>query len=216
MFQRFRWKIAQFAELRWWQNYLKSKDKETYYKWKKEYWNDLISKISNQLEVDENSKILDAGCGPAGIFIVYPNHDITAIDPLLDEYKTRLPFFDLTDFPKTNFISSSIEELKIVEKFDVVFCMNAINHVIDIDKSWDILKNLTKNGGQLVVTIDAHNHQIFKKIFSAIPGDVLHPHQYDLDEYIKMLTDRNYNLIKTVKLKSEFFFDHYLLVFNLN
>jgi len=212
MSSRLRWKVAQFAELRWWQNYLKKKDKATYYNWKKKYWNDLVIKIQDDLIVSNDSKILDAGCGPAGIFINYPDHSITAIDPLLDDYTNRLPFFEFSDFPKVNFINSSIEAFNIDEKFDVIFCMNAINHVVDIDKCWDVLLNHLKPNGQLVVTIDAHNHPIFRKLFAAIPGDVLHPHQYNLEEYIKMLTDRGLSLTRNVKLKSEFFFDHHLLV----
>jgi 2-polyprenyl-6-hydroxyphenyl methylase/3-demethylubiquinone-9 3-methyltransferase len=71
---------------------------------------------------------------------------------------------------------------------------------------------MLKPNGQLVITIDAHNHSFFKNLFRAIPGDVLHPHQYDLNEYNQFLTSRNLKIVKTEKLKSEFFFNHYLQV----
>ena len=49
------------------------------------------------------------------------------------------------------------------------------------------LVKLTKSGGKLIVSIDAHNYQLFKHVFRLITGDILHPHQYDLKEYKKML-----------------------------
>jgi len=69
-----------------------------------------------------------------------------------------------------------------------------------------------KKDGLLIITIDAHNFSLFKYIFRLLPGDILHPHQYDISEYEKFLTDRSCEIIRRVKLKKEFFFDHYLLV----
>ena len=94
----------------------------------------------------------------------------------------------------------------------MVFCMNAINHVSDLALCFEKLVELTLPGGSLIVTIDAHNFAFFKHLFRAIPGDVLHPHQYDLKEYEKMLTSRSCELTSVTRMKKEFFFDHYVLV----
>ena len=67
-----RWQIAQWFELRWWRRYLSGKDKERYYSWKKQYWNDLLEQIADVLPYKELGSIADLGCGPAGIFIVGP------------------------------------------------------------------------------------------------------------------------------------------------
>jgi 2-polyprenyl-6-hydroxyphenyl methylase/3-demethylubiquinone-9 3-methyltransferase len=74
------------------------------------------------------------------------------------------------------------------------------------------LIELAKPNAFVIVTIDAHNYSFFKKIFRLLPGDILHPHQYDLNEYEKFLTSRNCDLIKSIHLKQEFFFDHYMLI----
>ena len=78
----FRWKIAQAAEIRWWQNYLKNKSTTEYADWKTQYWENLLEETGltflNESDKEnpnkvENLRILDAGCGPAGIFMIFKN-----------------------------------------------------------------------------------------------------------------------------------------------
>jgi len=235
-----RWQIAQWFELRWWQRYLSGKDKVQYYAWKRKYWNDLLAQIADVLPYKDAGSIADLGCGPAGIFTVFEDKKVTAIDPLLDTYEKTLPFFDKEDFPYTTFINQKLEDFQPseitpkppkggfntiadgllkpplgglgVEKFDIVFCMNAINHVADINLAYDRLVGATKNGGYVVVSIDAHNSSFFKKLFRLIPGDILHPHQYDLEEYCDFMTNRGCTILKKQLVKREFFFSHYVVV----
>ncbi len=58
---------------------------------------------------------------------------------------------------------------------------------------------------KLVLTIDAHNHSIFKSIFKLLPGDVLHPHQFDIDDYDMFLTKRHFKIEKQQLIKKNFF-----------
>ena len=207
-----KWKVAQATEWRWWINYLKTKDKAEYLEWKRGYWNDLLVKAGDALPITRGSRILDAGCGPAGIFIVLDGHEVHAVDPLLDKYAENLSQFDKNDYPYVTFHTLPLEDYTDQEPFDIVFCMNAINHVSDLPGSFDRIVEHTGPGGYLVVTIDAHNHAFFKQLFRLVPGDILHPHQYDLREYENMLTSRGCEMVSTVHLKKEFFFDHYMLV----
>ena len=216
-----RWQIAQQAEIRWWKNYLKKKEKGPYLKWKKAYWQTLLDLLGNELILNKNAHVLDAGCGPAGVFILLNEQTecmITAIDPLLDKYTNEIPFFDQNDYPNIEFVNTGIEDFDIAQTqlneklFDSIFCMNAINHVHDIDKSWDILTSSLRPNGQLVVTIDAHNSKLAKKVFAALPGDILHPHQYTLKEYKDQLLQRNFVIKQEHLIKEEKLFNHYLLL----
>ncbi|MCX2576030.1 class I SAM-dependent methyltransferase [Pedobacter sandarakinus] len=207
-----RWQVAQFFEIRWWKNYLKSKDVEPYLAWKKSYWRDFLAKINESLSLEKASKILDAGCGPAGIFIELQEYDVTAIDPLLDQYNDKLDHFKKEKYPNTKFNTVALESYENANHFDVIFCINAINHVSDLAKAFHQLYKSAKTGGTIVVSIDAHNHSILKHIFRLQPGDILHPHQFDLEEYKKMLTDLNCSILQAVLIKKEFLFNHYVLV----
>lgn len=204
-----RWKLAQFLEVKWWKRYLSDKNPDTYLKWKKEYWQQLISEL-NALKITAGDHILDAGCGPAGIFIALDNCLVKAVDPLLDAYK-EFPHFQPERFPNVRFETNAIESLS-AEQFDVVFCLNAINHVSDIHLAYDKLCAAVKDGGYLVVSIDAHRSGSLKKIFKALPGDVLHPHQYDLKEYGKFLTDRGFQIEQSLLKTPGNIFDYYVQV----
>lgn len=207
---KLRWKIAQAAEIRWWQSYLNKKDKSEYLTWKKKYWEQFLKDCT--LTIPKKSVCLDIGCGPAGIFTILQEQQVDAIDPLLDNYSEKLAHFTPMDYPNVTFQSLPLEKIKQDKIYDYIFCLNAINHVADLEQCFDNLFSLTKTGGTLVVSIDAHNHNIFKHIFRAIPGDILHPHQYDLEEYKTMVTTRNGAIIKTIHKDKAFFFDYYILV----
>lgn len=212
VFRKLRWKIAQQAEIRWWKNYLKDKDTEAYLEWKKQYWQNILDELKDVVSIQPNHTILDAGCGPAGIFLNLQHCKTIAVDPLLDAYETHLHQFKKQAYPTVRFITSQMEDIDLSEKMDIIFCMNAINHVRNLPMSYDKLISLLKPNGILVISIDAHNHNFFKRLFRLLPGDILHPHQYDLGEYEKFLTDRKLKMLKTVCSKKEFFFNHYIQV----
>jgi len=206
----FRWRIAQFFEIRWWQRYLRSKDKWTYLNWKLAYWRDFLTKSG--IKITSDAKILDAGCGPAGIFLLPVGGSTDAFDPLLGEYERLLPHFQQSDYPHVRFFESALETFSPPIQYDVVFCLNAINHVADIDQCFDQLVLFTRPSGTLTVSVDAHNYGWLKRIFKAFPGDILHPHQYDLKEYTAMLTQRGCRIDGTILIKKEWIFNYYLIV----
>jgi 2-polyprenyl-3-methyl-5-hydroxy-6-metoxy-1,4-benzoquinol methylase len=212
MASNFRWQIAQQAERKWWKNYLKNKNVAEYIAWKKNYWQTIIEHCQPHINIQPTDTILDAGCGPAGIFIVFNDNAVTAFDSLLDTYEKDLPHFKKSNYPQVQFVNAGIENFSSTTQYDTIFCLNAINHVQDINKGYDVLCQYLKPGGTMVVSIDAHNYNIFKTIFKLLPGDVLHPHQYNLAEYNKFITTRGLQLLNTKNIKHEFFFDHYIQI----
>ena len=207
---KLRWKIAQAAEIRWWQSYLKKKPEADYHQWKTGYWQKLLAKIG--VEPGAGEHVLDAGCGPAGIFMVFDEQQVDAVDPLLDQYEEKLAHFAKSSYPNVRFFAEPLEKFETDQTYDTVFCLNAINHVSDLESCFDKLVRMTKVGGQLVVSIDAHNWSFFRHLFRAVPGDILHPHQYNLAEYQKFLRNRNCELEEPVLMDEAFFFNYYVLV----
>lgn len=207
-----RWIWAQKLELAWWKHYLRSKPIDEYLAWKKNYWHHVFDLLKPQLCLYPTTKILDAGCGPAGVFIAVDTRYITAIDPLIDSYNDTLLHFKKTMYPHVRFSSKTLEDFNESNSYDVVFCMNAINHVKNIKQAMQNTINAAKPGGIIIIGIDAHNFKWAKFLFRLLPGDVLHPHQYDLKEYVNMIKQCGCTIEKRMFHKKEFWFNHYFIL----
>lgn len=205
-----RWKMAQAAEIRWWKRYLKEKSVEDYLTSKRQYWHRVLATLEPYLLPIE--EVLDAGCGPAGIFMIFPDSKVKAIDPLLSQYEAQLPHFSKVNYPNVKFENVSFETYVPSQKYDTIFCLNAINHVANIERSLDVLFDALKPGGQLIISTDAHKYNLLKKIFQCLPGDILHPHQYDAREYAEMLTARGGEILQTLVSKPGNIFDYVIYV----
>ncbi len=206
-----KWNLAQSLELKWWKKYLTNKDRKQYLEWKSNYWNNLLFDIKKYIELPEHCIILDAGCGPAGIFICLKKNQVIAIDPLLEKYLEN-DLLQQDNYPWVQFKQCKIEDLNYIEKFDYIFCLNAINHVKDIEKSYNTLIAALKPSGILILSTDAHKHSILKKIFQLIPGDMLHPVQLNIEEYNAHLLKRNMEIIKNILYKEESIFNYYITI----
>ena len=211
-----KWRIAQYLELRWWKNYLSSKNKTDYLLWKRQYWQHFLHQISDVLAIPDDASILDAGCGPAGIFTTLAQQRVTAIDPLLHRYSQEIAHFTPKDYPYVSFIATPLERFRPDHPFDIVFCLNAINHVSDIELAFERLADTVKIGGYLVLSIDAHRHNILKKLFRLLPADALHPHQYSLPEYVQLLEQHPFTILKTQCLKQSLIFGYWVIVAQKN
>ena len=209
---KWRWRLAQFFERIWWRSYMKGKDTTDYLIIKKQYWQQQLSDCADVFRVKDSDSIADIGCGPAGIYIVFPNNKIVAVDPLLDKYEADLSVFSRSSYPNVTFVQSPVERFIPPQQFDYVFCMNAINHVADIQKGFEILAGCCSDAGKMIVTIDAHNNSFMKAIFRIGPGDILHPHQYDLAEYSRFVEHAGFKVLKTICMEKGYIFSHYLLV----
>lgn len=205
-----RWRIAQFFEIRWWQRYLGSREKDAYLAWKRHYWRDFLQKSA--LEIPPDATVLDAGCGPAGIFTVMEYQTVDALDPLLGQYEKSFPHFRRSDYPQVRFINMPLENFFPEKKYDFVFCLNALNHAADLPRCFDRLAALTRPGGILALSVDGHNHPWLKRLFRLVPADILHPHQYDLEEYRAMLAANGFQVVRSVLIKQAAIFNYSLLV----
>ena len=211
MKKKLKWRLAQELEYKWWQQYLHKKEPAQYLQYKKKYWLEVLSSLEEPVLTETKQSILDAGCGPAGIFIALDKYQVTALDPLLDRYK-NLPHFNTDAYPWATFIQSPLELLTDKEQYDTIFCMNAINHVNDIALCCQRLYEALKPGGYLVLSTDAHRFSFLKKIFQWLPGDMLHPVQLDIDEYKKHLTDLSLEIKKSIRYKEAGIFNYYIMV----
>lgn len=207
---QWRWKIAQAAEIRWWQQYLRGKDPAAYLDWKKNYWERLLSRLAQRPAPADT--VLDVGCGPAGIYLALPEQKIHAVDPLLGQYQEKLSVFRPALFPHCQFFTVPFESFKEPTCYDWVFCMNAINHVADFEGSLKKLLDYLQPDGTLVLSIDVHKYGWVKWLLRRLPTDILHPHQHSLEDYRALIGELGGDIVQEVCYKPGVIFDYYLLV----
>lgn len=209
-----RWKIAQAAEIRWWQRYLAQKQPTDYLNWKRNYWSNFLQDLQTDFPLHLNGPILDAGAGPAGIFcLLQEDAAITAVDPLFNQYASKLPHFQRNDYPNTEFINQALEEFVRPKQFSSIFCLNAINHVQNWERCLQNLIDSLAPGGQLILSTDVHRHPWLYPIFKALPGDILHPQQHQLQHYLQALQAFSPSRLEHKRLKREAIFDYVVFFF---
>jgi len=179
---------------------------DTYLTAKRAYW----QRVCATFGVSPQSKtpILDAGCGPSGMYMIWDDHPVTALDPLLDQYE-QLPHFSRERYPHVSFFAEAIETWETTESFPLVFCLNVINHVSDLERALARLSQVTEPDGCLLLTVDVHKYGLLKKVFRTLPGDILHPHQHDRLDYEEFLERAGYRMEQCHCLKRGRIFDYY-------
>lgn len=208
--QRFRWRIAQTLELRWWKRYLKNQQPALYVLKKKQYWWRVLE--ATGVHPALHDRILDAGCGPAGIFTILEGYAVDASDPLIEAYAHNLDHFKPAAYPWVHFYALPLERGAPNPPYDLIYCTNAINHVQDLQLALHTLLDALKPGGRMLLTIDVHRSTLLKYIFRWLPGDVLHPQQHDLQDYLRILADAGVLVQRTLVLKPGNIFNYVAIV----
>lgn len=206
---KWKWKLAQAAEIRWWRHYLANKTPEQYLRAKADYWQRVIRQMG--ISLPAGARVLDAGCGPAGIFMVLREQQVSALDPLLDRYAATLPHFAPEQYPWVQFITGKLETFRTDRPYDQIFCLNAINHVSDIGQALQRLVDSLAEDGTLWLSTDAHRYSWLCGIFQWLPGDILHPQQYTLDQYRQLLEAAGLEVKTSLRLKPGHIFEYHLL-----
>ena len=202
------WLLAQWAELRWWKRYLKKREPAKYLLWKSEYWLRFLE-ICKLPSLSPGARVLDAGCGPAGIFMALSHYRVDAIDPLLAEY-ARLPHFRPDNYPWVRFYPVTLESFPGEETYDLVFCVNAINHMEDVTRSAGLLYACLKPGGVLVVSADVHKYRALRCLFRLLPLDVMHPFQEDHRGYRTLFSGAGFSELNGFRYKKGLIFDYWV------
>jgi 2-polyprenyl-3-methyl-5-hydroxy-6-metoxy-1,4-benzoquinol methylase len=206
-----KWEIAQQLEHRWWKRYTEKKNPNAYLKWKSNYWKDLLSTVSTIFSIKSGSRILDVGAGPAGIYMVLNECDVTAVDPLFSAYE-QLNIFSKQQYPNVHFHQSAVEAFTSKNVFDTACCINAINHFQSPEIALKVIYHNLIDGGKLLLTCDVHRHQLLKPFFRMFSFDALHPHQYDVDDLEQLFINTGFEILHLQQLKQGHIFNYHVWV----
>lgn len=140
----------------------------------------VLKRIEEQL--DAHSTILDVGCGPTCSAQLFSGGLKTYIDPLMDSYLETYP----EKLPEGEKICSTAEDIPRPDgSFDVVLCVNALDHMIDPEKALTEMRRVMKTDGLFVLGIFLHPPPIAKvrrfiERWLPIFREDAHPYSYTL------------------------------------
>jgi len=93
-------------------------------------------------------KVLDLGCGPHGGLIGFNGCDKYGIDHLINEYK-KLGY--PLDKHGIKYYSAKSEKIPFPSAyFDIVICVNALDHVDSLEKTIEEISRVLKKGGRFI------------------------------------------------------------------
>lgn len=206
------WVFAQFLERIWWQRYLSKRSVEGYLQWKKDYWLRFLDLLEISLDELKGKRILDLGCGPAGINIVLNQSYVTGVDSLIFNYGKDLSVFEPHKHPHVQYVNQSLETYDPERPVEVVFCTNAINHVANIHTCLHRMAHSLEHRGTFVISTDVHRYSWIARVCKTIPLDWLHPQQLREGELEILLADVALMVQRKVRLRVGKVFDYWAFV----
>lgn len=102
----------------------------------------------------QGKRVIDIGCGPRGsLEWAHMASERIGLDPLAEEY-LKIG----ARAHKMQYIAAGSEAIPLPDRyFDIVTCLNALDHVDDLDATIREIKRITKSGGHFLLSTEI-NH----------------------------------------------------------
>ncbi len=159
----------------------------------------VLKKIEEQL--DTHSAILDVGCGPTCSAQLFTVGLKTYLDPLMDSYLESYP----EKLPEGDKICSTAEQIPIPDgSFDVVLCVNALDHMLDPDKALAEMSRVMKRDGIFLLGIFLHPSLIamarrFIERWLPVFREDAHPYSYTL-KIIREVLNNHFTIQEEIRV----------------
>lgn len=182
-----RWKEAQKKEAEYWkqESFRDSEFKELTTK-----YSDLFALVEKKFFFNDNTKILDLGCGATCPSILFKKGEKYGVDPLVGSFLQR----DKAKLiGKIRLSKGRGEEIPFADNcFDVVLCRNALDHMDNLQKVMTEMKRVTKETGIIILSVYVYAPFIFflKTITEYIPflRNIEHPFTFTQGRFRKLCT----------------------------
>jgi 2-polyprenyl-3-methyl-5-hydroxy-6-metoxy-1,4-benzoquinol methylase len=152
------WEDSQKNELHFWQKELSQdnldqRQRNVYYLSKMEGHCSLIKDFVEANDF-KYKVIMDLGSGPQGIMHAIDSFVKIAVDPLMDEFRNLGFDIDRDNVMNVNAKAEDIAAKLRKDFFDVVFCLNSIDHHQDPQLVIDNIHQVLRTGGDLILLTD--------------------------------------------------------------
>ena len=150
---------------------------------------------SVNLKMNKNTTLLDVGSAGKPVFINIKEGNKYSIDPMVEvRLKIRPILVDLYKDNNIKGLSIPLEEFNEDVKFDVIFCLNMLDHVSNYKPIIKKMDMILKEEGYLNLRIDLHTNSITKWIKNFFQPEPPHPHHFMKKDILKLFS--KYKLVR--------------------
>lgn len=131
--------------------------------------NYIIEKIKSHYNDISKLEVLDIGCGGGLITtnLAMQGFNVTAIDALQSNIDTALIYATENNI-KVNYLKSTIEELENDKQYDVVICLEVVEHVENVQKFMlNLIEHIKPKGMAIISTINRTNKAYLLGVIAA-------------------------------------------------
>lgn len=197
------WHHAQHEEQECWSGVRHKLLSPDYIELKCAYWRKILAKCGVSEAELQNSPVLEVGCGPSGVFLLFPaNPHYVLVDPLLDHYRNMAPHL----FGTQHCISEPLEDLgsALNGGFQTVIAINCIDHCRDIHAFIRKLRNLCDDRATVLLAVNTHQRGWTARLWHRFQRflEPHHPYHFTLEGY-KELVAPHFAIENTFDIEDE-------------
>ncbi len=187
-----RWLAAQEQE----KTGLKSTDDlKEWLRVRRQTWRNLLDSLKNEIAFDNSTRVLDIGSGPTSIFLALREGEKYVIDPLCEHLFQLHSFMkEVEEYKDVNFVASPIEDVTLDKQFDLIFTINAIDHVGELEVAVNKVDELLAPSGTLVLIVDCYADPAVRNVIRFFDADLPHPHHLVIKDVFQLFS--SYRLIR--------------------
>lgn len=195
-----RWKIAHFSEEEFWDEFSVDALKKTYNKRFKRKAQILLNQLKKYIKIDNNTKILQIGCGPEDVINHFEIGKCYSIDPLADYYKKRFK----VDYNSSHLLKASGEAIPFEDNyFNIVILANVLDHAHLPTKVLTEINRVLKDQG--VLYFENHIYQknflrianiwgLIRETFKKEVYNIHHPYMFTMQD-LKYLLSTDFTIL---------------------
>ncbi len=150
------WDRAQKGEQDYWASDMAKKYPEK----RKDYWKQHLSVVRQHRPFQAGDRVLDVGCGPFGLITAVDGFcERYGVDSLIDFYREQNDMGEAIHYSKQMGETLDFED----EFFQVVTCINMLDHTRRPEAVWQEMWRVLKPGGLLLLEVDIFSGLRFYK-----------------------------------------------------